>query len=65
MPRRPAPFTQADVSRALKGAASAGMRVARVEIAPDGRIVIVTGDEASKPAADLYEAWKEKRRGAR
>jgi hypothetical protein len=35
-------FKQDDVSRAVKGAVSAGLHVARVEISPkDGRIVIV------------------------
>jgi hypothetical protein len=35
-------FKQDDVARAVKGALSGGIRVARVEISPtDGRIVIV------------------------
>lgn len=33
-------FRQEDVTRAVKGCEKAGMRVGRVEIAPDGRIVI-------------------------
>ena len=35
-------FTQADVTRAVKGAANAGMRVGRVEIDPAGKIVILS-----------------------
>lgn len=41
MPRRPVPFRQADVTRALRGAQSAGVDVARVEIDRHGKIVIV------------------------
>jgi hypothetical protein len=64
MPRRAAPFTQADVSRAIKGAASAGVKVERVEIMPDGRIVLVAGGEAPKPASLPFDAWAEKRRAS-
>ena len=36
-------FRQDDVSRAVKGARNAGIRVDRIEISPaDGKIVIVT-----------------------
>ena len=35
-------FTQADVTRAVKGAIAAGMEVTRVIIAPDGTIQICT-----------------------
>lgn len=41
-------FKQDDVRRAVKGCEAAGMRVGRVEIAPDGRIVI--SSEAVAPA---------------
>lgn len=35
-------FAQADVTRALKGVAAAGMRPGRVEIDERGRIIILT-----------------------
>lgn len=45
MPRRPATFRQTDIARAIRGAEAAGVEVARIEVAPDGRIVIVTGKQ--------------------
>lgn len=50
MSRTAARFTQADVTRALKGAAVAGFDVGRVEISPDGRIVVFP---AGLPADDV------------
>jgi hypothetical protein len=44
MARAPAIFRQADVTRAFRAAQAAGVRVARVEIDRDGKIVIVTAD---------------------
>ena len=41
MSRGPGAFKQSDVTRALRGAAKAGMDVGRVEIAKDGRIIVV------------------------
>jgi hypothetical protein len=52
MGRRPKPFTQADVTRAAKGALQAGLNVNRIEIDPAGKIVIVS---ASKADADAPE----------
>lgn len=43
-------FKQSDVTRALKGAAAAGLRVGRVEIDIHGKIVIMS--ERASPAAD-------------
>jgi hypothetical protein len=45
MARAPAIFRQQDVTRAFRAARAAGVKVARVEIDPNGRIVIVTTDE--------------------
>jgi hypothetical protein len=45
MARAPSIFRQQDVTRAFRAAKAAGVRVARVEIDRDGRIVIVTADE--------------------
>ena len=45
MARAPAIFRQADVTRAFRAAQAAGVRVARVEIDREGKIVIVTADE--------------------
>jgi hypothetical protein len=45
MARAPAIFRQADVTRAFRAAKAAGVRVARVEIDREGKIVIVTADE--------------------
>jgi hypothetical protein len=45
MARAPAIFRQADVTRAFRAAQAAGVKVARVEIDRDGKIVIVPADE--------------------
>lgn len=44
MGKRAAIFKQADLSRALKGMKAAGVEIARVEIGPDGKIVVVTAN---------------------
>jgi hypothetical protein len=41
------PFTQGDVTRAVKGAVSAGLTVQRVEIDRDGRIVVIPGKQTT------------------
>ena len=46
MSRAPAIFRQGDVTRAIRAVTAAGQTVARVEIAKDGRIVIVTAETA-------------------
>lgn len=59
--RRPRPkrargacsFKECDVTRAVKAVAKAGLSVARVEIAPDGKIVIATGAETMLPTDEL------------
>jgi hypothetical protein len=44
MARAPSTFRQQDVTRAVRAVRGAGVSIARVEIAKDGRIVIVTAD---------------------
>lgn len=53
-------FRQTDLTRALKGARAAGIEVARVEIGPDGKIVIWPGQDAVEPVTD-FDRWKAKR----
>jgi hypothetical protein len=43
MARAPSTFRQQDVTRAIRAAIAAGVDIARIEVAKDGRIVIVTG----------------------
>ncbi|MBN9472079.1 MAG: hypothetical protein J0J10_25265 [Bosea sp.] len=47
MPR--APVSQASITRTVKAVAGAGVRVGRVEIKPDGTIVVHTIDADSPP----------------
>ncbi len=44
MANRAAVFKQVDVKRATKGVIDAGLKVARVEIDRDGRIVVYSGE---------------------
>ena len=61
MPRGPVAFKQADVSRAVKGVKAAGVPVGRVEILPDGRI-IVCSEAATAPAPETaFDQWRAKR----
>jgi hypothetical protein len=57
MNRRGPNFTQAQISRAARGAMKAGLAVSRVEIDANGKIVLICGD-APAPAAspDCFEA---------
>jgi hypothetical protein len=49
MTRRPQPFTQGDVTRALKGAVKAGLSVQSYTIDTDGNIVVITGKPSKRP----------------
>jgi hypothetical protein len=54
MARAPSTFRQQDVTRAIRAAKAAGVEIRRVEIARDGRIVIITSTEA-KPTEEKNE----------
>jgi hypothetical protein len=58
MGRGPCPFNQSDVTKAVKGVVAAGLQVARVEIAKDGKIIVVPG-EPSKTQATAANEWDE------
>ena len=53
--RRPSPFRQRDISRAIKAAKAAGEQVVRIEVDRDGKIVIITAHEEKQPANTLDE----------
>jgi len=59
MPRGPAKFTQSDVTRAIKAARAAGLESPRVEIAPDGTIIIGGSQQSAGPFSP-YDEWKAK-----
>lgn len=60
-----ASFTQAEITRAVKGAQAGGMAIKRVEIMPDGRIVVSIAEELNTPtdADDAFGTWKARREG--
>lgn len=53
MSRAPSTFRQADVTKAVKAVRAAGEDITRVEVAKDGRIVIVTGEGQPAVQDDL------------
>jgi hypothetical protein len=57
MSRRPAAFRQLDVTRALRGTVAAGIEVQRIEIGPDGKIIVVTAKPAEAAADDGGNEW--------
>jgi hypothetical protein len=50
--RRPSAFRQIDVTKAIKAARAAGVEVARVEIEPDGKMVVILVDDNNKAPGD-------------
>src|SRR5262245_24442550 len=56
--RAPSAFRQRDVTRAIRATRAAGVNIARIEIAKDGRIVIITPDAlASGGAGEEENSW--------
>lgn len=51
----PARFKQADVTRAYKALTSAGMRVGRVEIDPNGKIVMLSERMAPRKGPNEWD----------
>ena len=55
-PYTPVRFKQADLSRALKAAADAGLSITRTRILPTGEIVLEHQSEESHESA--FDQWK-------
>lgn len=56
MATRAATFKQSDLTRAVRGVAAAGVRVGRVEIDPNGKIVVMA---ETVSAASASSSWDE------
>lgn len=56
---RRATFTKADLVRAILAVQATGLPVARCEIAPDGRIVVLTESDGKEQSP--LDAWKANR----
>jgi hypothetical protein len=61
MARAPSTLRQLDVTRAIKATKAAGVNIARIEIAKDGRIVIITAAEAAQIEAGEDNEWDQVR----
>jgi hypothetical protein len=57
MTRAPSIFRQQDLTKAIRGATKAGVNIARIEIAKDGRIVIITSADAVQIGAEEENEW--------
>ena len=55
MANRRAPFTQADVTRALKGALAAGVGVQEVIATAEGVRIILAGNDNARKSSDDWE----------
>ena len=53
----PSTFRQQDVTRAVKAVTAAGVHIARIEIAKDGRIVIITAAEPAEMERREGNTW--------
>lgn len=52
---------QRDITKAVKAAMGAGMLVARVEIGPDGTIVLVSREEVQSQPVTALNQWRASR----
>lgn len=61
MARQPARFKTSDITRAFKGALAAGVECPRVEVDPNGRIVVLV-DRPTAPTpseSEVVNPWDE------
>ena len=55
MARAPSTFRQQDVTRAIRAAIAAGVDIARIEVAKDGRIIIVTAEAEPQKSENEWD----------
>jgi hypothetical protein len=60
---RTIPFKQADISRAVKGALTGGMKIGRVEIDPSSGKIIIMPPEAKASEENPLDNWLRKHAG--
>jgi hypothetical protein len=58
------PFKETDVRRAIRAVQAEGLPISKVEIGKDGKIAVLSAQEAA-PAEAAFETWKGKKRNAR
>ncbi len=61
MARGTVAFKQADVSRAVKGVKAAGVSIGRVEIVPDGRIIVCAQAAPQPEPETAFDTWRARR----
>jgi hypothetical protein len=61
MTRAPSTFRQQDITKAVKAVTRAGMNIARIEVAKDGRIVIIPAAEGAQIGAGEDNEWDQVR----
>ena len=59
MSRGPQSFKSGDVTKAIKAMVAAGVSVGRVEISPDGRIVLIAATPGQEQSSPL-DQWRAK-----
>lgn len=52
----PVRFTQTDLKRAVAGVKAAGENIARIEIDPNGKIVIIPGQPKTRQGKSVWDA---------
>lgn len=61
MAKRPAPFKQAELTRAAKGVKAAGLPMVRTLVLPDGTFIFDHRTEVTSEPATPFDEWKAKR----
>ncbi len=57
MTRAACTFREADVRRAIRAVTAAGLEVARVEIEPGGKIIVVAGKPSAESKTEEKNPW--------
>jgi hypothetical protein len=62
MSRGPWTFKPTNITKAIKAAVKAGLTVGRVEIAPDGKIIVIAGTPGQEQNSEIEETSADLRR---